>query len=50
MSDDQPSLDETVDAVLGDESPTPCECCDDGISLTTGDVCTACNGFGWREP
>jgi len=37
-------------AVLGDDRPAPCECCDNGISNTTGEVCVACDGFGWREP
>lgn len=28
----------------------PGECCDEGVSFSTGKVCEACDGFGWREP
>jgi hypothetical protein len=32
------------------EGLVDCECCDKGVSYTTGRVCVACNGTGWREP
>jgi hypothetical protein len=50
MADDH-DAEPTFDVVFDeDERRTPCECCDEGVSYTTGDVCIACDGFGWREP
>ena len=46
-ADDDLTLDTFVDA-LDPDRIVPCECCESGVSITTGAVCVACDGTGWR--